>query len=117
MGGQSIALNGITLDMKHFNELQLSASRTEVVAGVGAQWAHLISYLNQFGLSPRTMQSYSSFSIGGTLSVNAHGITTDYCLAESVISFHIVLADGTELDVSRDSKDEATRALFGLALG
>jgi len=63
------------------------------------------------------MQSYSSFSVGGTLSVNAHGITTDHCLAESVLSFRIVLADGRELNCSRDSEDEETRELFGLALG
>lgn len=38
-----------------------------MTAETGAQWTDLIRYLNDFGLSPRTMQSYSSFSVGGTL--------------------------------------------------
>ena len=63
------------------------------------------------------MQSYSSFSVGGTLSVNAHGITTDHCLAESVLAFHFILADGREIDCARDSADKDAQALFGLALG
>lgn len=117
MGGQSIAPDGIVLDMRHFNTLRLAPSRDSVVAGVGAQWTDLIRYLNDYGLSPRTMQSYSSFSVGGTLAVNAHGITTDYTLAESVLAFHIVLADGSEVDVSRNAEDEYIRNLFSLALG
>ena len=40
-----------------------------VTVGPGAHWAHLVRYLNTFGLSPMTMQSYCSFSVGGTCAV------------------------------------------------
>lgn len=53
-----------------------------VNVGTGATWADLIAFLNPLNPlanTPRTLQSYCSFSIGGSLSVNAHGITSDFC--------------------------------------
>ncbi|ELR12262.1 FAD binding domain containing protein [Acanthamoeba castellanii str. Neff] len=88
-----------------------------VSAGTGAHWTDLIHYLNQFGLSPRTMQSYSSFSVGGTVSVNAHGITTDHCLAESIVSFTLITADAREVVCSRTAEADDARELFSLAIG
>jgi FAD/FMN-containing dehydrogenase len=31
----------------------------------GATWGDLIEFLNPYGYSPKTMQSYCSFSVGG----------------------------------------------------
>jgi FAD/FMN-containing dehydrogenase len=64
-----------------------------------------------------TRQSYSTFSVGGTISVNAHGITSDHCLAESVVHFTIILANGQEKLCSRDSVDETAKELFLCAIG
>lgn len=97
MGGHTIAPGGFVLDMRHFDRLAYDPATELVSAGTGAHWTDLIHYLNQFGLSPRTMQSYSSFSVGGTVSVNAHGIATDHCLAESIVSFALITADAREL--------------------
>lgn len=58
--------------------------------------------MNKYGLSPRTMQSYASFSIGGAVSVNAHGITTDYAMDESVLALKIVKWDGSLVECSRE---------------
>ena len=63
------------------------------------------------------MQSYCSFSVGGTLAVNAHGITTDYCFAESVVSLRLATASGEVLVCSRDAADDRCRELFSLVLG
>lgn len=113
MGGHTIAPDGYVLDMRNFNRISYNQETNLVTTGTGAQWTDLIHYLNQFGLSPRTMQSYSSFSVGGTISVNAHGITTDYSLMESIVNFVIITADGNEQICSRtENKD-----LFGLAVG
>ena len=57
----------------------------------------LIRQLNPYGYSPRTMQSSSTVSVGGSLAVNAHGITTDHCGAESVICFTLIKWDGSEV--------------------
>jgi FAD/FMN-containing dehydrogenase len=111
MGGQTIAPDGFIIDMSNFTRICYNPETNLVTTETGAQWTDLIHYLNQFGLSPRTMQSYSSFSVGGTISVNAHGITTDYSLIESIVSFKIICADGSERTCSR------TDELFGLAVG
>ena len=79
-------------------------------------WADLIKHLNQYGFSPRTMQSYSTFSVGGSLAVNAHGITTDFCGAESVEEFDLIKWDGEKVKCRRGADGEAGE-LFSLALG
>ena len=48
-------------------------------------------------MSPRTLQSYASFSVGGSVSVNAHGITNDYSMHECVESFTLIKHDGAEV--------------------
>ena len=116
MGGQSIAKDGIVIDMTKMKRMSFQAESQTVVCETGCTWADLILYLNDFGMSPRTMQSYSSFSVGGTLAVNAHGITTDFPLAESVESFRLIKADGQEVRCSRTAEGEEGE-LFKLALG
>ena len=74
---------GVVLDMCYVNSVQIDAASSTATVGSGATWADVIVAANQFGKTPRTLQSYCSFSVGGTLSVNGHGITSDYCVAES----------------------------------
>jgi FAD/FMN-containing dehydrogenase/SAM-dependent methyltransferase len=114
MGGHSLASGGLALDMCFANAVRFDAAADTVTAGAGATWADVIRVLNAHGRAPRTLQSYASFSVGGTLAVNGHGITSDFCVAESVVRFTLVRADGTVVVVSRDNEH---RELFGLALG
>ena len=62
-------------------------------------------------MSPMTMQSYSTFSVGGTVCVNAHGITNDRAMVESVVALRVVTADGEARAVRRGDE------LFGLVIG
>lgn len=117
MGGQSIAKNGVILDMQYITHMRYNKDTDTVTVGTGAMWADLIRYLNQFGKAPRTLQSYCSFSVGGTLSVNGHGITTDYTMAESVVRFTLIKADGETIECARDAKNDEQRELFKLCLG
>jgi len=65
MGGQSIANMGYRLNMKNFNRvLGLDIERNLVTVEPGILWCDLIRILNKFGLSPMTLQSYSTFSVG-----------------------------------------------------
>ena len=116
MGGQSIAEDSFVIDMTKMKRMRFNRDSDTVVCECGCTWADLILYLNQFGMSPRTMQSYASFSIGGTLAVNGHGITTDFTLAECVESFRLIKADGEEVTCSRGAAG-ASGELFKLALG
>lgn len=116
MGGHTMSTGAVVLDMEYVAEMNLHDDAT-VTVGTGAKWSDLIQYLNKFGKAPRTLQSYCSFSIGGTLSVNGHGITTDHCLAESVVSFRLVRFDGSVVECSRTSESDEARELFRCVLG
>ena len=69
MGGQCMAENSIVIDMTKMVRMNFDSDAETVSCECGCTWADLILYLNQFGMSPRTMQSYSTFSVGGTLAV------------------------------------------------
>ena len=87
MGGQTIAKTGYVIDTARLNKIEYHIANKTVTVGSGILWSDVVYHLNAYGMSPRTLQSYSTFSVGGSLSVNAHGITSDYCLHESVVSF------------------------------
>ncbi|MNL75412.1 hypothetical protein D3C87_2012130 [compost metagenome] len=60
------------------------------------------------------MQAFSSFSIGGSISVNGHGWQANSGpIASSVISFTLMNVEGQILTCSRDQN----RELFHLVLG
>lgn len=89
MGGHSIPKNGYRFNMNNFNKiLNLDISdenKMTVTVQSGLKWDDLIKYLNVYGLSPMTLQSYSTFSIGGTISANAHGLTNDEVVGNSIV--------------------------------
>lgn len=113
MGGQTIAADGYVIDMKYFNKMRYDPETQTVLTEPGATWGQLIKYLNDFGMSPRIMQSYCSFSVGGTIAVNAHGITSDYGMYESVVSLDIIDSSGQRLTCNRRQNCE----LFSLVIG
>ena len=104
MGGHTIAAGGYVIDLMRLNHWTFDLSTETVTTQPGALWSDLIVGLNEWGYSPRTMQSYSTFSVGGSLAVNAHGITTDECMAEAVVRFTLIRADGTEVVCARDAE-------------
>jgi len=103
MGGHSIASrSGWEIDSKLLRHIQYDGNNEPDVVrcGPGCQWSDIIKVLNAHGKSPRTMQSYCSFSVGGTLAVNAHGVTTDYCFAESVVEMRVArVSTGGKVEV------------------
>jgi hypothetical protein len=114
MGGQSIAKNSIRLDMlKYSKVLSLDIPNKIVTVESGITWAKLIVYLNQYGLTPQTLQSYSTFSVGGSISVNAHGITNDKTVGASVVEMEIAMADGKLVRCNRTNNS----TLFSLVIG
>jgi FAD/FMN-containing dehydrogenase len=114
MGGQTIYPDGIVLDMSEFNQMRFNPATQTLTVQSGATWAAIIPYLNQFGFSAAVMQSNNDFSIGGTMSANAHGWQHDHApFASTVESFQLMLADGTVIHCSRQENAE----LFSLVLG
>ncbi|EFC40861.1 FAD linked oxidase [Naegleria gruberi] len=104
MGGHTIAKDGLVIDTRKLLKMEFDSQSETVRVGAGVRWSDLIFYLNQFGMSPHTMQSYSTFSVSGTVSCNAHGITTDLCSHESVLEMRVVMWDGRIETCTPDSE-------------
>lgn len=118
MGGQTLPSKrskktNYVCDLKYMNNVEYDESTKEVLVEAGATWAHVINKLNLYGRSPVIMQSYCTFSVAGTISVNAHGITSDDTMIESVISIEYIDTDGKREECSREKNAE----LFSLVIG
>lgn len=113
MGGQSLPRDGFAVALGSTACVPNAGGRTYRVQA-GARWRDVIRTLDPAGFSPAVMQSNNDFTVGGTLSVNAHGWPVPFGpFASTVRSFRLMLADGMLLTCSRTENAE----LFGLAAG
>ena len=114
MGGHTMYPNGIVLNMRPYKEMQIDTVNNILTIGSGALWEDAINYLDRYHKSIAVMQAFSSFSIGGSLSVNGHGWQKDSPpVSSSVISFTLINHNGEILNCSRNENKE----LFGLVIG
>ncbi len=115
MGGQIGTDGTLFLDLRtHDDVLELDAPGRRVRVEAGITWRKLIEALDPHDLSVKIMQSYANFTVGGTLSVNAHGRYVNLGpVVHSVRSLELVLADGSRVHCSRQEHPE----LFFGAIG
>ncbi|MCY7337252.1 MAG: FAD-binding oxidoreductase [Chamaesiphon sp.] len=114
MGGHTLYPNGISLDLSQFRQMQLQPTTRILTVYSGATWAQVIPYLDRQGYSVAVMQSNNDFSVGGTMSANAHGWQPDRPpFASTVESFRLMLANGKVVRCSRQEHPQ----LFSLVLG
>ena len=114
MGGHTIYPNGIVLNMLSYKQMELDASKNILTIGSGALWEDALKYLDKYGKSIAIMQAFSSFSIGGSISVNGHGWQKDVPpISASVISFTLMKENGEIVNCSRQENQE----LFKLVIG
>jgi len=114
MGGHTIYPGGVVLNMLPYKQMKLDPTTNMLTIGAGALWEDAINYLDGYGKSIAVMQSFSSFSIGGSISVNGHGWQKDSPpISSSVISFTLMKADGEIVNCSRQENEE----LFHLVIG
>lgn len=115
MGGQTATENALQLDMRRFNRvLEFSAERREIRVQAGITWREILEHIDPHNLSPQIMQSYANFTVGGALSVNAHGrYIGQGPLVLAVRSIRLVLADGSLVLASPNENP----ALFYGAIG
>lgn len=114
MGGQAFFPGGIVLDMRKFNGMKLDEQTKTLTVQTGALWADIQKFLDEKGLSVKAMQSINIFTVGGTLSVNAHGVAHNPGqIAPTVKSIRVMKADGSIVKASPTENTE----LFKHALG
>lgn len=114
-GGHTYYKDAVVVDMTAFNRvLDVDVAARTVTVQAGATWFDVQRSIQPYGLAVRTMQSQNIFTVGGSISVNAHGRDIRYgSLIKSVLSYRLLMADGRILEVSRTKNSE----LFPLALG
>ncbi|MBP9732249.1 MAG: FAD-binding oxidoreductase [Candidatus Magasanikbacteria bacterium] len=114
MGGQSFVKNGIVLDMKGFKQLHLNKEEKVLTAESGATWEQIQHFLDTEGLSVKAMQSINIFTVGGTLSVNAHGIAHDPGqVASTIRSMRVMMSTGEIKKLSPTENSELFRLVLG----
>ncbi|MES2189730.1 MAG: FAD-binding oxidoreductase [Pseudomonadota bacterium] len=115
MGGQIAIQGGLHIDMRRMKRLVwLNPASMLVRVQAGMRWRDLQDVLDPLDLSVQTMQSYANFTVGGSVSVNAHGRYVGHGpIARSVRALQLVLADGKIVEASRETNPD----LFGAVLG
>jgi len=113
MGGQSFVGGGVVLDMRQFNTIEIDTEKKIARVQSGATWQQLQDRLDPLGLSVKAMQSINIFSIGGTLSVNAHGLSPIGSVASTVRQIRIMTADGEVVTASPTENSELFRHVLG----
>ncbi len=115
MGGQTAWPDSLHLDMRGMRRLlHLDTAKRRVRAQAGMRWRELQTLIDPHDLSVAIMQSYSNFTVGGSVSVNCHGrYVGKGPIANSIVALRMVTANGEVLDLDRDSQP----ALFHAAIG
>jgi FAD/FMN-containing dehydrogenase len=114
-GGHTYTSGGVVLDMRGFNRVRaVDPAALTITVESGATWDEIQRAIAPRGLAVKVMQSSNVFTVGGTLSANAHGRDVDVTqVVEMVESFRLLLADGSVVAVSRNENAE----LFSLVIG
>ena len=114
MGGQTFTHGGLILDFRDFNRIQLDEQLKTVNVQSGVRWWQLQQLLDKHGLSVKSMQSINIFSIGGSLSINAHGIDpAPGQIAPTVQRLRVMLSDGSIVIASPTENADLFRHVLG----
>lgn len=115
MGGQVAVRGGLHLDMRQMNGLVwLRPTERAVRVQAGMRWRDLQDLLDPLGLAVKIMQSYSNFSVGGSVSVNCHGRYVGLGpIGHSVRALQLVTADGSVLELGPHRQPELFAAVIG----
>lgn len=108
MGGQIAQPGTLHIDMRGMNRiLELDPAERTIRVQAGTRWKDIQRVADDFGLAVRVMQTYSNFTVGGSLSVNCHGRYVGLGpIILSVRSIQLMLHDGTLVEASPTENSE-----------
>jgi FAD/FMN-containing dehydrogenase len=114
MGGQTLYPGSVRIQTNAFNKvIDFDPVKSTVTVEAGILWLDLIKFLSPKGFCPQTLQSYSSFSVGGSVSVNIHGITSDESLVKSILELEIILPNGSIVKCSPNNASKLFAHVVG----
>ena len=113
MGGHAFAPKGVILDMLGFKTVTVNEAAQTMTAASGARW-HDIQNILHPRFAVKAMQSSDVFTVGGSISVNAHGMDHQVGAIERTIrSLRVMLADGSIVTASRSENTDLFRHIVG----
>ncbi|TFD95973.1 FAD-binding oxidoreductase [Jeotgalibacillus sp. R-1-5s-1] len=114
-GGHTYYKDGIVLDMRTFNKvLEIDEQAKTIRVEAGATWEDVQEAITPYGLALKVTQSQSIFTIGGSLSVNAHGRDIRFgSMAETVKEMTLLTPTGEIKTVSRDDSEAWMKYVIG----
>jgi FAD/FMN-containing dehydrogenase/glycerophosphoryl diester phosphodiesterase len=113
-GGHTFDQNNVVLDMKPYNKMKMLNDGNTLQVQSGATWAKVQYFLNKIGRSVKVMQSDNIFTVGGTISVNAHGWQVGSAPVSSTVkAFSLMLASGDVIKCSRNENEALFRSVLG----
>jgi len=115
MGGQIATNDALFIDMRQFNRVvSFAPAEKTITVQAGIRWRDIQEHIDAANLSVKIMQSYANFTVGGSLSVNAHGRYVGLGpIILSVKSLKVVLADGTVVEASPTSNADLFNGVIG----
>ncbi|WP_119389540.1 FAD-binding oxidoreductase [Taklimakanibacter lacteus] len=113
MGGHAFARDGIVLDMTSFNKVSVDAAARIMTVESGARWHDIQNVLHP-RFAVKAMQSSDVFTVGGSISVNAHGMDHQVGAIERTLRrLRVMLADGSVVTASRTENTDLYRHVVG----
>ena len=114
-GGHTYYKDGVVLDMRSLDKiLEIDEENKTVRVEAGASWEDVQQAITPYGLAMKVTQSQSIFTIGGSLSVNAHGRDIRFGpMAGTVKEMTLLTPTGEIITVTRDDTDEWMKYVFG----
>lgn len=113
MGGHAFDDNALVLDMRKFNKVTLNEVLKTITVQPGATWHDIQNFLHP-RYAVKAMQSTDIFTVGGSISVNAHGMDHQVgSVANSIRSLQVMLANGEVVTASRAMNEDLFRHVVG----
>ncbi len=113
MGGHAFDDHALVLDMRKFNKIELDAADKTITVQPGAAWHDIQNVLHP-RFAVKAMQSSDIFSVGGSISVNAHGMDHHAgAVVGSIRSMRVMMADGSIVSCSSAENAELFRHIVG----
>lgn len=115
MGGQIATEHTLHIDTRALNRvIALSLSERTITVEAGITWRKIQEAIDAHNMSLKIKQTYSNFTVGGSLSVNAHGrYVGQGPLIGSVHSIKVVLANGDLAEASPSKNSEIFYGCIG----
>jgi FAD/FMN-containing dehydrogenase/SAM-dependent methyltransferase len=115
MGGQTACAGGVQIDLRGFNRIvAFSKEEKRITVETGCRWRDIQEHIDPHDLAIKIMQTYSNFTVGGSLSVNVHGRYVGMGpLVLSVLGIKVVLADGSVVEASPTQNAEVFYGCIG----